>query len=228
MSTYAYAKLFVTDENNKVIKQSKDICVNYMKELLLGSDWPDDFEGFDPKVNIDITIDDIGYIKSSLIKDPNVAKHIIGESKKEPVVVDDMFDTSLYRKDGIIVSNVLDDTSLLAGEWKRLQRKNSNYSIVWLTIGILSSYEEKLQAKLEKSYEELAKKRAIKDSVDYYKLDDDAKESLNEDISGVNDSIEYELSQMKSVNQLIGLMDGYKDANEKNWSDNVYAALFLC
>lgn len=93
---------------------------------------------------------------------------------------------------------------------------------------MLHDYEEKSKVKIAKSYQELAVKNTIKNSVDYYKLDDDAKDSLNQDISSVEDDIEYEFDRMKAVNQMIGLMDGYKEANEKDWEDKVYAALFLC
>lgn len=226
MSTYAYAKLFVANKKNDIISQSKDINVNYMKELLFGSDWPDELEGFNPELPIDVTVDDIGYIKEDAI-DGNVKQHIIGVQGKDPVIVDEMFDTRELYKDGKIIGR-LNDTEVLAGKWKRLQRKNGNYSIVWVTIEILHSYEEKAKGKIAKSYQELAAKNAIKNSVDYYKLDDDAKDSLNQDINSIEDDIEYEFDRMKAVNQLIGLMDGYKEANEKDWEDNVYAALFLC
>lgn len=226
MSTYAYAKLFVANKKNDIINQSKDINVNYMKELLFGSDWPDEFEGFDPELSTDVTVDDIGYIKADAI-DGEVMKHIIGPQGKEPVIVDEMFDTRQSREDGKVVSKV-DDTELLAGKWKKLQRKNGNYSIIWITIEMLHDYEEKSKVKIAKSYQELAVKNTIKNSVDYYKLDDDAKDSLNQDISSVEDDIEYEFDRMKAVNQMIGLMDGYKEANEKDWEDKVYAALFLC
>lgn len=224
MSTYAYAKLFVASKKNDIISQSKDINVNYMKELLFGSDWPDELEGFDPDLPTDVTVDDIGYIKADAI-DGEVMKHVIGEQGKDPVVVDEMFDTRQLWKNGKVATKV-DDTEI--GEWKRLQRKNGNYSIVWVTIEILHSYEEKSKAKIAKSYQELAAKNAIKNSVAYYKLDDDAKDSLVQDINSIEDDIEYEFDRMKAVNQLIGLMDGYKEANEKDWEDNVYAALFLC
>lgn len=225
MSTYAYVKLFVADKKNNIISQSKDINVNYMKELLFGSDWPDELEGFNPELPVDITVDDIGYIKVDAI-DGEVMKHVIGAQGKEPVIVDEMFDTRQLREEGKVVSEY--NSKLFAGKWKKLQRKNENYSIVWVTIEILHSYEEKAKGKIAKSYQELAAKNAIKNSVDYYKLDDDAKDSLNQDINSIEDDIEYEFDRMKAVNQLIGLMDGYKEANEKDWEDNVYAALFLC
>lgn len=229
MSTYAYAKLFVVDKKNDIISQSKDINVNYMKELLFGSDWPDELEGFDPELPTSITIDDIGYVPAKLVESDEFKKHIIetadrGTGHFKSVTVDSFFSMYDYKDKILCEAPSYSD----ADNWLKLQRKNENYSIIWVTIAMLHNYEEKSKAKIAKSYQELAIKNSIKNSVDYYKLDDDAKDSLNQDISSIEDDIEYELDRMKAVNQLIGLMDGYKEANEKDWEDDVYAALFLC
>lgn len=226
MSTYAYTKLFVVDKKNNIISQSKDINVNYMKELLFGSDWPEEFEGFNPELSTDVTVDDIGYIKTDAING-EVMKHIIGEQGKEPIIVGEMFDIYHLREEGKVVSTV-DDTELLAGNWKRLQRKNGNYSIIWLTIGMLHDYEEKARDKIIKTYQDVVSKNTIKNSIDYYRLNDEAKDALLGDINSLLDDINYEFNKIKAVDQLIGLMDGYKEVNEKDWEDNIYAALFLC
>lgn len=227
MSTYAYTKVFVFDNKNNIISSSKDIDVNYMKNCLLGSDWPDEFDGYNPDLPVDITIDDIGYIKKDLLKDENVAHYIISEQDKEPVIINDWFDISTYKSEGKIVSNV-SDTDILSGDWVKLKRKNSNYNIIWVTPGILATYADKLVEKLHNFYENLFKKNLLKDSLDYYKLEDDAKESLNDDISYIEEDIELRNNELQAVYQLNGLLDGYKELNHKSWEDNVAAVLFLC
>lgn len=222
MSTYAYVKLFVYGKD-KSIRKSIDVNVNYMKSVLFGSDWPDELEGYSPEIDVDAAIDKIGYIKKSLLEeDEYVKKHLIKDN-----VFDEMFDTHKYVDNGGI-KNKLDDTDILANEWVEIKRKNCNYNIIWITEGILSSYVDKIKQQISTMFNSFNRKESIENSIEYYKLNDDQKQELNDDIFLVKDNIDEAFDKLQACYQLIGLMDGFKEANEKSWEDEVVAALLLC
>lgn len=232
MSTYAYAKVFVYDKDKKVVSPSIDIDVNYMKSLLFGSDWPDELEGYDPaddNINIpDIKVDFVGYMKRSLLKDDDVKKHFKDEDvSSDSVCVDETFDTYHYRETKDIISE-LSDTEILANDYIRLYRRNCNYSIVWVTIPILADYADKLQQAIVKKFEDLSKKKSIKDSVEYYKLNDEQKEDVSSDISYAEEDIEEDFNKIAALRQMVGMLEGMKEQFGKSWEDKVVAALYLC
>lgn len=227
MSTYAYAKLIVADKKQENIRKVKDVNVNYMKNTLFGPEWPDDFFGFEPDLNVDAQQNFLGYVKQNYLDDENFKKHIFDKNEKEKaLLVDEMFDTRPGVKAGKI--ELCDDPHEVNEYWYTLYRKNSNYNIVWLTEGILSSYIEKQKVKLVQNYEKLAKKKAIQDSVEYYNLSEDARNALSSDIEYLEEDIDDIFSNIESARQLIGLMSGFREIYEEDWEDQVYCALYLC
>lgn len=222
MSAYAYAKIFVYNKEGKVVSPNIDVTVNYMKSLLFGYDWPEELEGFNPSFKKpDINVDIVGLVKKELLEDGDFKKHIIEEDDRS-VLVDEMCEIMHYKKEDKIF-DVSPDKN-----FKILKRKNSNYNIVWVTEGILSNYVDKIKNNIGKCYENLYNKKAIKSSIEYYKLNDEQKESLNADIGYAEDDIEEQFDHIESLRQLIGLIDGMKEQYEDSWEDEVVAALYLC
>lgn len=229
MSTYAYAKIFVYDKKGTILSPNIDINVNYIKNVLMGYDWPEELGDFNPSIKLpEITIDVVGLVKKGLLEDENFKKHIV-EENEDSVLVDEVCEIIYYKEEGQILDiNIKEDSFKPDKNFKILKRKNSNYNIVWVTEGILSTYVDKIKNNISKCYENLYNKKVIKSSVEYYKLNDEQKESLNDDIGYAEDDIEEQFDHIESLRQLIGALDSMKELYSKNYEDDVVAALYLC
>lgn len=234
MSTYAYAKLYLFHEDKNgptsIVKKT-DINVNYMKNLLFGSDWVDELEGYEANIpsqfDIELDYEAIGYI------DPKMIKQMKEETKDSYIINED--DCRLFVNELVDIyvlsdkynfKQKVDDTEALV--WKKVYRKNINYSKIWITEGILSNAAEKYSNELHDKYKTLFEKEQLTKSLEYYKLSDNQKSNILEDISYLKDDIEECKTKIQSCYQMIGLMDGFKENNKEDFTDRLECCLYLC
>lgn len=228
MSTYAYAKLYLFDKDKNLGKRDS-FCANYMKNLLIGSDWVDELEGWGYKqpeniLNPDPSFDFLGYARKSCLEkiDEPDRKFVINETD-DKIYVSEIFGIEKYCKTDDLVLAVTDSSN-----YKMLYRKNGSYNGIWLNINILSDLCEKKEAEVKQKIENLFKKKLMKDSIEYYKLTEDAKECINTDISYEEEDVDEIFGQIASLRQLIGAADFFKEAYSKSWEDEVVIYLYLC
>lgn len=231
MSTYAYAKLYLFHEDKDgqtSLVNENDIDVNYMKNLLLGSSWPDELEGYDADISAELGVkigyDMIGYL------DPKMAAQM-----KDDGYLTDENEHSLFVNELTDIHTLSEKYSFKqkadspeVQKWKKVYRKTGSYSQVWVTEGMLSDAAEKYAGDLAEKYKSFFEKEQLTKSLEYYKLTEDQKEALNEDICCLKDSIEECKISIQSCYQMIGAIDGFKEANEKDYSDRVECCLYLC
>lgn len=235
MSTYAYAKLYLfhEDKNGLTSLVRTDINVNYMKNLLFGSDWVDELEGYEANIpsnfefDSEIDYEAIGYMDPKMI-------HKMKEETKDSYIINE--DGCRLFVNGFVdmytMSNKynfkqeVDNSEALV--WKKVYRKNGNYSQIWVTEGILSNAADKYLNELHDNYKKLFEKELFTGSLEYYKLSEDQKSALDEDINYLKDDIEGCKTKIQSCYQMIGLMDGFKEDNRKDFSDRLECCLYLC
>lgn len=228
MSTYAYANFYLFDKD-KNFEKKESFCANYMKNLLIGSYWINDLEGWNYKLpenitNPDPNYDFLGYIsKSCLEKIDKSDRRFVLDETDDKIYVSELFDIEKYRNTDDLVLSVSDTSS-----YKKLYRKNGSYNGVWLNINILSGLCEKKEADVKQRIENLFKKKLMKDSIEYYKLTEDAKECINSDISYEEEDVDELFEQVASLRQLIGAADFFKEAYSKSWEDEIVIYLYLC
>lgn len=86
------------------------------------------------------------------------------------------------------------------------------------------NYEKKAVEFLEKA----SNLRHIKESVDFYKLDEDGKQSLIDDIEYNNDMYEDNHNKAFACHAMVRIMDTIKDKYEKSWEDQIVAFVYVC
>lgn len=234
MSTYAYTKLYLFHEDKdgteSIIKKI-DINVNYMKNLLFGSDWVDELEGYEANIpsqfDIELDYEAIGYI------DPKMIKQMKEDTKDSYIINEDDcrlfvngFADMYVMSDKYNFKQEVDNSEALV--WKKVYRKNGNYSQIWITEEILSNAAEKYSNELYDKYKTLFEKEQLTKSLEYYKLSDDQKSNILEDISYLKDDIEEYKTKIQSCYQMIGLMDGFKEDNKEDFTDRLECCLYLC
>lgn len=239
MSYYAYVKLYQFDSEKKTLRAHDDLCVNYMKACFPCSDWDDDLEDLDfdfPSKSFDAPeIELIGYaspelleeIKKSLESQTDSTYGKVIEIGDGFVTVDDNY--SLYDEDKSKFCTLTEakKNGAPAG-WTKVKRENYIGNKRWVSIRTLSEAFCSKEVKLEESLKHLEKLNALKDSVEYYKLDDDAKDSLLGDISCEEENRDSLKLEMGAFARLEGLLEGFNEKNEEDYSDITVGLLYIC
>lgn len=189
MSTSAYAKFYVFDQDKKFLRgQPKDVWVNIMKNCHEMNEWDDElinFNFFLPQ-EVFVKAKNLGLIAKDGYEDDIVKHKLLGpeienigfispeakiedseyyiESDDSYVLVNDMFDRSAYSKD-LIVSCINKDD--LSKGWKVLKRRCYQYDGIWINREILAAANEKYEEKLKKAYNKLYELKSIEKDVKY-------------------------------------------------------------
>lgn len=231
MSSYAYAKLYIFDKDGKV-KVSKEKCVSYLKTLFEMSEWPDTmiFDYTLPNNELPPNVTELGFVNYKAVFEnpeyPNTKEKIIlGSLDKGFVRVGDWFDYGYYKQQKLI-KNQISDTERLDSNWIKIEVQSSHTGD-WTDIDALTEYSNVLKSEYEENFIKYIKLKTIKESVDYYKLNDDQKDSLNDDLSSQKDYIDYIMDKLDSVNKFIGAISWFYEDNHTDWTDTIKAYIYI-
>lgn len=207
MSTCAYAKFYVFDEDKKYLRTApKDLYCNFMKNCYEMGDWVEDLLNFNFSLpnEVFVKIKDLGIvvekgheddtIKHKLIR-PNIENigFISPEAKIEDneyyiegdnnyALVSYMLDTTPYRNKNLITKCIHEDD--LSKGWKVLKRTFQPCSAIWLDENTVELAVSNFEKKLEEAYKKLFELKAIEKDVlynpnkDLLKKIDDLKELI--------------------------------------------------
>ena len=92
----------------------------------------------------------------------------------------------------------------------------------WYDISSFASKVEELEKEIAKKYTSLLTKENIKNTVEYYRLSEEQKQTLEDDISELKEDIEYDIYAKSAAEKMIGFISGLEDGNigEDDEDDN--------
>lgn len=189
MSTSAYAKFYVFDQDKKFLRgQPKDVWANAMKNCHEMNEWDNELTNinfFLPK-EVFAKVKDLGLIAKGEHENDIIKHKLLGpevenigfispEAKIEDneyyiegddsyALVNDMFDRSAYSKN-LIVSCINEDD--LNKGWKVLKRRCYQYDGIWINKDVLAVASERYEEKLKKTYGKLYELKSIEKDVKY-------------------------------------------------------------
>lgn len=240
MSSYAYVKLYQFDSEKKTLRAYDNLCVNYMKACFPCNDWDDDLEDLDfdfPSKTFDAPeIETVGYaspelfrkMKKSLEDQTDMTYGKVTEIGDGFVTVDDNY--YIYdeeNKSKFCTLTEAKKNGIPAG-WTKVKRETYLGNRRWVNIRTLSEAFCSKVAKLEESLKKLEKLNALKESVEYYKLDDDARDRLLSDISCEEEHRDDLKLEMSAFARLEGLLEGFNERNSEDYTDIIVGLLYIC
>lgn len=231
MSTYAYAKLYLFGKDGNV-KASKEHCANYLKQLFELNDWPEEivFDYNLPDKELPPNVSMIGYVNyKGVFEDPehpNVKEKILlGGPDKGFVRVGGWFETGWYQEQGLIKDHI-SDTERLDPNWIKIEQQSS-YTGEWTDIESLSNYKEKLAREHQEYCDKCNKLKAMKDSIEYFKLTDEQKESLGDELGSSEEFRDYLLDKIDAISRFIGAIDWFYEDTHEDYTDTVKAYIYI-
>ena len=92
----------------------------------------------------------------------------------------------------------------------------------WYDINSFASKVEELEKEIAKKYTSLLTKENIKNTVEYYRLSEEQKQTLEDDISELKEDIEYDIYAKSAAEKMIGFISVLEDGNigEDDEDDN--------
>lgn len=231
MSTYAYAKLYLFDKDGKV-KSKKEHCVNYLKTIFEMNEWPEEitFDFSLPDSELPPNVSELGFVDyKGVFEDsehPNAKDRIIlGGPDKGFIRVGGWFESYWYKEHGLIKDH-LTDTERLDPNWMKIEAESS-YHGEWTDRSSLFDYKEKLAREYKEHFMKYSKLQAMKESIDYFRLEDDAKDSLNDELSSEDSYCGYILDKIDTVSRFIGAIDWFYEETHEDYTDYVKAYIYV-
>ena len=102
----------------------------------------------------------------------------------------------------------------------------NNHQGAFYNINDFVLLREKLSSKLENERKRNYKLSLLKDSIDFYKLDEDGKQSLDDDLSYSNELIEEYERKVYICQYMIDTMELFKDMFGK-WEDDMEVYIYI-
>lgn len=240
MSCYAYVKLYQFDSDKKTLRAYDSLCVNYMKACFICNDWDEDLEDLDfgfPSKSFDAPeIETVGYASPELYEDLKKKLEAQSDTTYGKVIeigegfatVDDNY--YLYGEENKSKFCALADAKKngIPAGWVKIKRETYLGDKRWVNIRTLSDAFCSKVAKLEESLKKLEKLNALKESVEYYKLDDDARDRLLSDISCEEERRDDLKLEMSAFARLEGLLEGFNEKNDEDYTDITIGLLYIC
>lgn len=239
MSMCAYVKLYQFNSDKKILRAYENINVNYMKVCMDLESWDDDLSDFEfnfPSKEFDEPeIETIGYaspelfeeMKKKLETQTDTTYGKITDIGENYIRVDDNY--SLYNEDESRFMNLTDAKKRnIPKEWKKVKRETYLSDKKWININTLSDAFDKKEKELEESLERLKKLSSLKESIEYYKLNDDARENLFNDVISEEENRDTLKLKMHAFAKLEGLLDGFNEKNEEDFNEITVGLLYLC
>lgn len=228
MATYAYAKIYVFDKDKNVLRKMVDIDVNYMKNCKAGH-W---IEALENGIDFDFPQDKfdspysttLGYISTDALKKKEFKNHVSSESENF-VIVDETFDLKPH-EENFQFRKELKDRDDKTG-YKLLKKKNIGFDETWVTLDLLENIVIDYDKKLEEAYGEYFHLKKIASSLNYYRLNDEQKNDLNNDILYKQDEIEMLKQVIKACEKMKGAMAAVYEEYKEEYSDILVAWLYL-
>lgn len=239
MSMCAYVKLYQFNSDKKILRAYENINVNYMKVCMDLESWDDDLSDFEfnfPSKEFDAPeIETIGYASPELFEE--MKKKLETQTDKtygkitdigeDYIRVDDNY--SLYNEEENRFINLTDAKKRnIPDEWKKIKRETYLGNKKWVNITTLSEAFDKKEKELEESLERLKKLNSFKESIEYYKLNDDARENLFNDVISEEENRDTLKLKMHALAKLEGLLDGFHEKNEEDFNEITVGLLYLC
>lgn len=222
MSSYAYVEFYSKKTSKKITKR----IINQLKYAI------DDVEpNWSIKVNDDagkeLYKNYIGFIP----KEVHIPKEDILEIKGNEITLEK--DLSLYDKYNklkieIDLKDYTENKEKYHNEyfevngWK-LQKYHGN----WYNTEAFVVARDISEAKIKESLEKIFKLKQIENSVEYYKLTNEQKSDIIEDIDCLEDTVKEERNKAYAYQYMINLLDDFvKDEYDLGWEDIVYAYIY--
>lgn len=101
-----------------------------------------------------------------------------------------------------------------------------NHQGAFYNINEFVSLREKLNSKLENERKRNYKLSWLKDSIDFYKLDEDGKQSLNDDLEYSNELVEEYEKKVYICQYMIDTIELFKDMFG-NWEDDMEVYIYI-
>lgn len=102
---------------------------------------------------------------------------------------------------------------------------------IWFSIDSFNNYLNILINDMKVEMDRLNKLYNLKNSLDFYKLNDDEKESLEDDIRYHNNVMDETIQKYHSASKMIGTMqvflDRFESKHEEYWGGDIYAHCFI-
>lgn len=83
----------------------------------------------------------------------------------------------------------------------------------WYDIRSFANKVEELEKEIAKKYASLLAKENIKNAVEYYRLSEEQKQTLEDDISALKEDIEYDIYAKSAAEKMIGFISVLEDGN---------------
>ena len=83
----------------------------------------------------------------------------------------------------------------------------------WYDISSFANKVKELEEEIAKKYTSLLTKENIKNTVEYYRLSEEQKQTLEDDISELKEDIEYDIYAKSTAEKMIGFISVLEDGN---------------
>ena len=83
----------------------------------------------------------------------------------------------------------------------------------WYDINSFANKVKELEEEIAKKYTSLLTKENIKNTLEYYRLSDEQKQTLEDDISELKEDIEYDIYAKSAAEKMIGFISVLEDGN---------------
>lgn len=212
MSSSVFVKFYL---NGKQMV-GNTVCIDKLKELLDGWSWCDELISVTNKENTDANEywyeDFLGYRKA--IPDSDISEiHLTRDSSEtsvDDVSIEEMKSPD-FKKNYVKVYG-----------WKKEETNGE-----WYNSDSFYNAEQKFTEKLISLREELRNLLNMKDSIEYYKLNESQQERLDEDISWKKEIVEeYEYKEY-ICQYMVDLFDTMTDMFGESWKDSMLAYIYI-
>lgn len=214
MSSNLYSDIYVLNNGNIIGKEN--LVTNYMKSVLHLGDVDEHLKEILPVE--DTSFEVIGYISPNHLD--QIDDSMVVTKNKNYILVKSYFDSYKLRQNKVIFSDKKDGD---------LEARREVYysSSVWTNVSNLSDYIEYKRSEVVEKYSKLSKLNEIKDSVEFYKLNEKAKDDLNDDINYLEDYISDINNEIDSCNRLIGSVDSVYDRLNNDYNNTIAIRMYL-
>lgn len=201
-------------------------CIDELKYRLDGLDSVGNVFNFSTK---ELEEEYVGYVQKTIVSMDDIDASINPEKglflKKDPELY------SKYRKlkEDLPLKDIIEKKEDIEKKYYSIFGwKEVDYNGKWYTQDVFEKAKDTEELKLEKAYENLYKLLSIKKSVDFYKLDEEQRLNLLDDIENLKEEIEDIKYKSYAYNYMYLLMEDYiRQEFNIDYNDKIIAYIYF-